>query len=110
MKKIILTISAFVFFAMISCSYSCQFDSDCAYGSTCLMKQGRTYGVCVGGHNPGNENDQNAIPQSDNYNNNNDPDYGVTCQFNSDCGDNGVCVIQQGETQGACMNNNNNDV
>ena len=96
MRNALLVLSLIVWL----CSHSalgCQFNTDCNPGSVCL-KRGGLYGVCAGGLNPGNSNDN--VPT---YNPirpmNRD---GATCQFSYQCGPGGVCLKGSG-IYGVCQ-------
>lgn len=71
----------------------CQFDSDCAIGSTCV-KSGGMYGQCMGGMNPGNSNDR--APATDFGRGG-----GYTCSFDSDCKIGYACI--KSGMKGVCL-------
>jgi len=79
--------------------YSCQFDVDCAVGSKCLKQSGHLEGVCVGGMNPGNANDQNPYRNQLDINRTE----GNTCSFDTDCGVGARCMKGAGQIYGVCM-------
>lgn len=75
---------------------ACMFNTDCAPGSRCV-KHG-IYGVCAGGLNPGNNNDDRPVyaPLDPNRS------VGNTCQFNTDCGPGSRCYKESG-IYGVCV-------
>ena len=79
-------------------SPACSFNTDCEIGSTCLKSSGNIYGVCVGGLNPGNANDQEPVTAPLDVNHS----YGNTCSFDTDCGPGSRCMKGDGIT-GTCM-------
>lgn len=97
---------------------ACSFDLDCDIGSKCVKRSGSLSGVCVGGMNPGNANDD--APVYDPLDMNQGPrgngstgdarrsqdadgTYGDTCSFDLDCGIGRKCVKESGRLYGACM-------
>jgi hypothetical protein len=82
-----------------SLAFSCSFDTDCDVGSHCLKRSGQLYGVCVGGMNPGNSNDEEPVYSPTDINNS----YGNTCQFDTDCGVGSHCMKSGGSIDGTCM-------
>ncbi|MCJ7754602.1 MAG: hypothetical protein MUP13_08560 [Thermoanaerobaculales bacterium] len=44
-----------------SVGMACQLDTDCGVGSKCLVSSGQIYGICVGGMNPGNDDDRQPV-------------------------------------------------
>ena len=65
---------------------ACMFDTDCAVGSRCVKNSGSIYGICMGGMQPGNDNDQ--VPVRDLFGGST----GQTCSFNTDCGPGHRCA------------------
>jgi hypothetical protein len=97
MKKLVATI-IFLFCLSSISVFACQFDTDCDVGSKCAKQRGSLYGRCVGGLNPGNQNDRQPAR---------DPldmtgKKGNTCTFDLDCGVGGKCVKGSG-IYGTCM-------
>ena len=80
-------------------SFACQFDTDCYPGSKCIKSSGNIYGVCAGGLNPGNSNDQQPV------NSPTDPNgtTGNTCSFDTDCGPGSICYKSNGSIYGTCL-------
>ena len=78
---------------------ACQFDVDCAVGSKCLKRSGSIYGMCVGGIQPGNDNDRTPVydPLDPNRT------VGNTCQFDVDCGPGNACLKSSGSIYGTCI-------
>ena len=68
-----------------SVAYACQFDTDCGIGARCI-KQGRLYGFCAAGLQPGNRWDQR--PVRDLYGGST----GNTCTSSFQCGVGHKCV------------------
>lgn len=91
MKKIILLLALFG-----TSASACSFDTDCSPGSRCLMDEYSIYGVCAGGTNPGNSNDQH--PVTDYYGSN----VGKTCMFDTDCSIGQSCHVAEWSTNGVC--------
>lgn len=77
---------------------ACQFNTDCNPGSQCLKSGYGMYGVCVGGTNPGNSNDQKPVYNSFNR----DDRVGNTCNFDTQCGYGRRCVKSGYNLQGTC--------
>jgi hypothetical protein len=78
---------------------ACQFDTDCGVGSRCAKRSGAIYGVCIGGMNPGNDDDR--APVYDPL----DPNgtVGNTCSFDTDCGPGNRCAKGPGQLKGVCL-------
>ena len=78
---------------------ACQFNTDCSVGSKCLKASGSIHGYCVGGMNPGNQNDRrparNPFDSSGKQ--------GNTCSFSTDCGIGQRCVKSSGQLRGVCL-------
>lgn len=81
--------------------YACQFDTDCQPGNKCIKSSMSVYGVCTGGINPGNSNDQQPVHSPTDPNNTT----GDTCQFDTDCGPGSTCLKGSGSIEGACIYN-----
>lgn len=79
--------------------YACQFDTDCQVGSKCLKQSGQLDGMCVGGLNPGNRNDDNPYSNGLDIN----KTEGNTCSFDTDCGPGSKCMKGAGQLEGTCM-------
>lgn len=114
MKSIL---SMVVLFFTSSVSYACQFDTDCAVGSTCEKSGYSMYGVCQGGLNPGNAYSSQRIYDPLDLNrgskrNGSDGDarngmdadgtYGDTCSFDVECGPGSQCVKSGYSLYGVC--------
>ena len=76
---------------------ACEFDSDCAPGSRCVKRAGFVYGVCLGGSQPGEDQQPPTDPL--------DPGgrVGTRCEFDSQCGPGAVCAKDPGSVYGACI-------
>ena len=94
--KIIVTTSIFLFSWS---SYACQFNTDCGVGSKCVKARGSINGVCMGGMNPGNNNDRKPVYDPLDINRTT----GNTCKFNVDCGPGSKCVKERGSIKGVCL-------
>jgi len=98
MGRYVYVITVFVLFVFSPLGYACQFDTDCEVGSKCYKPGNGINGWCVGGLNPGNQNDDKPAR---------DPldisgKKGNTCQFDTDCGVGGQCVKGSG-IYGTCL-------
>ncbi|OGT05858.1 MAG: hypothetical protein A2103_03790 [Gammaproteobacteria bacterium GWF2_41_13] len=80
-------------------AYACEFDTDCQPGSSCVKAGGGIYGVCLGGMDPGNSNDEQPVSSSTDVN----ETYGNTCEFDTDCGPGSVCAKGSGDINGVCV-------
>ena len=80
-------------------AFACERIRDCAAGSRCILYEGLTYGICLGGPNPGNENDVSPrVPPFDSYGL-----YGTPCTSDADCQPAGQCRRTQGRSDGVCV-------
>ena len=98
MKYTCLSILVIIFIIGSPNVIACSFDTDCDVGSKCVKQRGNIYGWCVGGLNPGNQNDRRPAR---------DPldltgKKGNTCSFDLDCGVGGKCV-KGGGIYGTCL-------
>ena len=80
-------------------SYSCQFDTDCKVGSICSKSSGNIYGYCVGGLNPGNQNDKRPARNPLDITGKK----GNSCSFDTDCGVGGKCRKSSYSIKGICQ-------
>jgi len=78
---------------------ACSFNTDCEVGSKCLKESGQIYGICVGGMNPGNDNDAQPVYSPTDPNGT----LGDTCDFDVDCGPGSRCVKESGRIHGVCI-------
>ena len=78
---------------------ACQFDTDCGVGSKCAKSSGSIYGVCVGGMNPGNDDDRTPVYDPLNPS----QTVGNTCGFDTDCGPGKKCLKGSGQIKGVCV-------
>jgi hypothetical protein len=78
---------------------ACSFDLDCDIGSKCIKSRGSLYGICAGGSNPGNRNDDEPVYDSLDL----DGTYGNTCSDNFDCGISNKCYKERGQLDGVCV-------
>ncbi len=97
MKKMLLTLILLARF-----TFACEFDTDCQPGSSCVKHDSSIYGVCMGGINPGNDNDEQPVYSPTDINGT----YGNTCEFDTDCGPRSTCEKEYGQINGVCINNN----
>jgi hypothetical protein len=97
--KINLKLIALLILSLISTYVlSCEFSTDCEIGSKCIKPRGSIYGYCMGGSNPGNQNDRK--PSTNPYDMTGAE--GNTCTFDLDCGIGGQCVKGNG-IEGICL-------
>lgn len=79
---------------------ACLTNLDCEMGSKCIKEQGGVYGICAGGSQPGNANDQVPVYAPMDMNDT----YGNTCSSNLDCGLGSMCLKERLLTDGVCIN------
>jgi len=96
MKRYIILI---IIIFMANICFPCQFDTDCQPGSKCLKDPYSIYGVCSGGLQPGNDNDNQPVYSPTDPNGT----YGDTCQFDTDCGPGSICLKSDGRIYGVCV-------
>ena len=99
MRRFIISVWVPFFVGLIGPANACAFDTDCSPGSHCLKSQGDIYGICAGGHFPGNSNDDQPIYAPLDLNGT----YGNTCSFDIDCGINSRCAKSAGHLDGVCV-------
>jgi len=97
--RVFTVLLAISLFAAPGFANACQFDTDCEVGSKCLKQSGQLNGMCVGGLNPGNQNDQNPYSNVLDIN----KTEGNTCSFDTDCGPGSKCMKGSGKIYGTCM-------
>lgn len=95
-KYFILTV--FCFLVSYCACFACEFDVDCYPGSKCVKKRGSLYGVCMGGLNPGNNNDDSPAYAPSDPNRT----YGNTCSYDTDCGPGSICA-KGSSIYGTCL-------
>ena len=85
--------------ALATPAIACGIDADCRYGSKCVRPSGYSYGICIGGRSPGNDNDAEPMPKDD------DPysTFGDTCTGDYDCNGGESCVKSRHAFVGACV-------
>lgn len=66
---------------------ACRSKMDCELGNQCVIVTLNDYGICFGGRNPGNSNDERPIKIQGDL----DGTFGDTCEFNADCGPRSFC-------------------
>ena len=114
MKALLLTLTLGLF---ATPAFACQFNTDCAVGSSCTKSSYSMYGVCEGGLNPGNAYDSTPTydPLDLNtgpYGSGSDGDArngmdadgtrGDTCSFDTDCGPSSQCLKSAYAVDGVC--------
>lgn len=92
------TLALLFILAFGSIAQACRTDLDCALGSRCLTPEFEIDGVCVGGMNPGNDNDR--LPFRDPMDITGK--IGSTCRFDIDCGADNICY-KEGSIDGVCL-------
>jgi hypothetical protein len=99
MRLSLVTLVLVLNWVVTSVGHACSFDTDCGVGSKCIKQSGQIYGICAGGMNPGNSNDQQPVysPLDPNRT------VGNTCQFDVDCGLGSRCFKSMGQIQGVCI-------
>jgi hypothetical protein len=86
MKALVLTLALSL---LSGSAFACQFNTDCAVGSKCMKESGKLEGICMGGMNPGNNNDRKPYGQRG-YGSSNE-NTGNTCSFDTECGIGAKC-------------------
>lgn len=94
MKKLILTF----FLLTPTIGLTCESNFDCEIGSKCVKEKPLEPGYCVGGMNPGNQNDRNP-PRQDPY----EKKKGSVCYYNADCDFGQKCLKESGKMYGVCI-------
>ena len=90
-------IAVFVLLVAIP-AFACESDFDCNIGSRCAKPRGSLAGVCVGGMNPGNQNDGKPAQFFGDMNGT----YGNTCSWDLECGVGYHCHKSGGSLYGVC--------
>lgn len=78
---------------------ACWSNLDCELGSKCIKARGDIHGICAGGSQPGNSNDQEPVTAPMDMNNT----YGNTCSSDFDCGLGSMCLKERGHMDGVCV-------
>jgi hypothetical protein len=99
MKKLMLAL-----FVLAPIANACEFNTDCAIGSTCVKQGYNLQGICMAGMNPGNKNDQKPFePEPYTAPKYKTQSVGNTCSFNIDCSIGEKCAKGAGQITGVCV-------
>ncbi len=97
LKAVIFSLGIFAA-TMSGAAYGCESNFDCELGSRCVKAKGQSIGICFGGMDPGNKNDQKPGRLSSGTT----EGIGDTCWSNLDC-DLGARCVKSGGMEGVCL-------